>query len=77
MFLSKKDFITLQRIQADLQGYNATLLADILQRLDDKQAAENKKVAQKIRDQRKINPAYGRSQKEKAQILKRQGKEDL
>lgn len=73
MFLSRKDFITLQQIQADLQGYNATLLADILQRLEDKQAAENKKVAQKIKERRKINPAYSRSQKEKAQILKRQG----
>lgn len=75
MFLSRKDFITLQQIQADLQGYNASLLADILQRLEDKQAAENKKVAQKIKERRKINPLYSRSTKERAAILARKAKE--
>lgn len=62
------------QIQESLQGNSAALLADILKQLDFKQAADNKKIAQQIKEKRKINPLYGRSKEEKEKIIARRKK---
>lgn len=74
MYLSKQQYNTLWQIQESLQGNSAALLADILKQLDFKQAADNKKIAQQIKEKRKINPLYGRSKEEKEKIIARRKK---
>lgn len=74
MYLSKNDFFFLQEIQTDLRGYNAEHMASILEKMQARQTIENARVANRIAEQRKINPVYARSQKEKEYLEKRRTK---